>query len=44
MTDPVWIECQQTGCPNGIGVWHKHARNFEDRYRCPEHDVAEVPC
>lgn len=40
----VWIQCQEVGCPNGIGVWHKHAANLQDRWLCDEHDVAEVTC
>lgn len=51
MTDSIWIQCEEIGCPNGIGVWHKHAPNFIGRFWCPAHDsdelnltADEVPC
>ncbi|WP_155991925.1 hypothetical protein [Nocardioides sp. URHA0032] len=35
---PVWIECLEPGCPNGIGVHWRHAENFTDRFYCPDHN------
>jgi hypothetical protein len=42
MSQSVWIACSVIGCPGGIGVWHKHADNFRDRFICPDHDPWEV--
>lgn len=42
--DPVWIECAETVCTNGIGVHWRHVDNFAGRFTCPAHEPAEVPC
>lgn len=42
--DPVWIDCQEPGCPNGIGVHWRHVHNFEGRFYCPDHETDEVAC
>lgn len=38
----VWIACSVLGCTGGIGVWHRHADNFRDRFICPDHDPWEI--
>lgn len=42
---PVFTQCAETGCTNGLAIRPEHVDHFDARdWRCGEHRMQEVPC